>query len=91
MKKCVECEKELVNRQRKYCSIRCKDKYKYHNNEEHRLRTIDRAKKRVYEKRELERVKKESDLIKQMLIDIRKEKTDVEMNIEALYNLINNK
>lgn len=88
MKKCVECNNELVNKQRKYCSTKCKDKYRYYHNEEARLRKIEKSKERVYEQRELARVKKEKEVIKQLLIDVSKEKTQVELEIEMLFNLI---
>lgn len=91
MKKCVECNNELVNRQRKYCSMKCKGKYKYHNNTDYRLKKIERSKKRVYEQRELDRVEKEKDTIRQMLGELSKEKTAEELEIEMLFNLINNK
>lgn len=90
-KKCLECGNELVKLKRKYCSTKCKDKYRYHNDEENRLKRIERAKKRVYEQRELERVEKEKNLIIKMLDDISKKKTKEELEIEMLFNLINKK
>lgn len=91
MRKCLECEKELVGNQRKYCSIKCKDRWRYHNNKDYRLKKIESSKKRVYEQRELERVQKEKNLIRNMLDDLSRKKNKQELEIEMLFNLINNK
>lgn len=89
---CLECDKELEGRQRKYCSRICKDRYKYNSDPLVRERKIENSRRRVEEIREIEKTRVERDYYKGMIDQIKNEKTKTkeEIDIEKLFNLINN-